>query len=154
MMESSARLRNNPKTNNNSGSSRKARLVADQIRGLDVDKALAILKFSTKEVSGRFEQVLLCAINNWKQQHKLDPADQGLYIKAVKVDAGKTMKRFQAAPHGRAHRIRKRTHHVVLTVASRSGAGLQQETASQEEAGGKAAVKKTAKTGRKAATKA
>lgn len=117
-MESSARLRNNPKTNNNAGSSRKARLVADQIRGLAVDKALAILKYSTKDVSRRMEQVLLCAVNNWKQEHNLDPADQKLVVTAIRIDAGKTMKRFQAAPHGRAHRIRKRTHHISLSVGT------------------------------------
>ncbi len=119
-MQSSALLRNNPKTNNNSGSSRKARLVADQIRGLSIDKALGILKFSTKDVSRRMEQVLLCAVNNWKQENKQDPADQNLFIKAVRIDAGKTMKRFQAAPHGRAHRIRKRTHHIFLTVDNKA----------------------------------
>jgi large subunit ribosomal protein L22 len=123
-MQSSARLRNNPKTNNNAGSSRKARLVADQIRGLSIDKALGILKFSTKDVSRRMEQVLLCAVNNWKQENKLDPADQNLFVKEVRIDAGKTMKRFQAAPHGRAHRIRKRTHHIYLTVASKAAESI------------------------------
>jgi large subunit ribosomal protein L22 len=119
-MEASAQLRNNPRTNNNAGSSRKARLVADQIRGLPVDQALALLQYSPKAVSRRVEQLLLCAVNNWRQKYDLDPADHDLFVKTVHVDASKTMKRFQPAPHGRAHRIRKRTHHFSITVASAS----------------------------------
>lgn len=119
-MEATAQLRNNPRTNNNAGSSRKARLVADQVRGLAVDQALAILRHSPKAVSRRVEQTLLCAINNWRQKFDLDPADHDLFVKSIQVDASKTMKRFQPAPHGRAHRIRKRTHHLTITVASAS----------------------------------
>jgi large subunit ribosomal protein L22 len=119
-MEATAQLRNNPRTNNNAGSSRKARLVADQVRGLAVDQALAILRHSPKAVSRRVEQTLLCAINNWRQKYDLDPADHDLFVKGIQVDASKTMKRFQPAPHGRAHRIRKRTHHLTITVASAS----------------------------------
>ena len=119
-MEATAQLRNNPRTNNNAGSSRKARLVADQVRGLAVDQALAILRHSPKAVSRRVEQTLLCAITNWRQKYDLDPADHDLFVKGIQVDASKTMKRFQPAPHGRAHRIRKRTHHLTITVASAS----------------------------------
>ena len=154
-MESSARLRNNPKTNNNAGSSRKARLVADQIRGIDLDKALAILKFSTKGVSRRMEKTLLCAVNNWKQEHKLEPGDQQLYVKSIMIDAGKTMKRFQAAPHGRAHRIRKRTHHISLTVGNRATEVAKPAAVAAEKAEApKSAEKKVTKPARKPAKKA
>ncbi len=150
-MESSARLRNNPKTNNNSGSSRKARLVADQIRGMDVEQALGILKFSTKAVSKRMEQTLLCAVNNWKQEHKLDPGNENLFVKSIKIDAGKTMKRFQAAPHGRAHRIRKRTHHISLSVGTRSAEATAKAESAVEE---KSEVVKKTPSKRKSSAKA
>jgi large subunit ribosomal protein L22 len=126
-MEASAVLRNNPRTNNNAGSPRKARLVIDQIRGLDVDKALAILKYNNKGVSRRVEQTLLCAVNNWKQKYDLDPQDHDLYVKETFVNAGKTMKRFQPAPHGRAHRIRKRTNHITIVVGSRNPIEVNEE---------------------------
>lgn len=135
-MEASAQLRNNPRTNNNAGSPRKARLVADQIRGLKVDKALALLKHSPKAMSPRIERLLLCAVNNWRQKFDLDPADHDLFIKTITADASKTMKRFTPAPHGRAHRIRKRTHHLTIIVASASP--LQVEPVTQKEAKAKA----------------
>jgi large subunit ribosomal protein L22 len=119
-MEASARLRNNPRTNNNAGSPRKVRLVADQIRGLDLDKALAILRYSNKAASRNVEKTLLCAVNNWKQKFDLDPEDHDLFVKQIFVDAGKVLKRFQPAPHGRAHRIRKRSNHLTIVVGSRS----------------------------------
>lgn len=131
-MEASAQLKNNPRTNNNAGAPRKVRLVADMIRGLDVDKALSALKYSSKASSVKVEKLLLCAMNNWRQKYDLDPADHDLYVKTIYVDGGKTMKRFQPAPHGRAHRIRKRTNHITLVVDSRNP--VVAENAEKEEA--------------------
>lgn len=138
-MEASARLRNNPRTNNNAGAPRKVRLVVDQIRGKDVGEALAILKYNRKAASTRVEHVLLCAINNWRQKYELDPEEHDLYIKDIHVDAGKTMKRFQPAPHGRAHRIHKRTNHLTVVVDSRKPVEIEPveavQAAGEEETG-------------------
>ena len=113
-MEAVARLRNCPM------SPRKMRLVVDLIRGKKVNEALNILKFTKKEASSWLEKLLLSAINNWEQKHgENNQADSaGLYIKTAFVDGGMVIKRFQPAPHGRAHRIRKRRNHVTLIVAS------------------------------------
>jgi large subunit ribosomal protein L22 len=112
-MEAVAKLRNCPM------SPRKMRLVVDLIRGKKVNDALHILKFTKKEASGWLEKLLLSAINNWEQKHGEGQADSAnLFIKTAFVDGGMVIKRFQPAPHGRAHRIRKRRNHVTLIVAS------------------------------------
>lgn len=121
-MEAVAKLINNPRTNNNSGSPRKARYVADMIRGLDIDKALAALKYTNRRNSTSVEQVLRSAIKNWEQKYEMDAADSNLYVKEIFVDGGKTMRRFLPAPHGRAYRMRKRTNHITIKVASRNAA--------------------------------
>lgn len=118
-MEAVAKLRNNPRTNNNAGSPRKARLVIDLIRGLDIDKALNILRYTNKAAAAPIEKVLRSAIKNWEEKHGLDATDNNLYVKTCFIDGGKTMRRFQPAPHGRAGRIRKRTNHITIVVASR-----------------------------------
>ncbi len=112
-MEAVAKLRNCPM------SARKMRLVADNIRGKDVATALDILRFSKREGAYWLEKVLLSAINNWEQKTGEDAAEYDLYIKTLLVDEGPFLKRFRPAPHGRAHRIRKRTNHVTVVVASR-----------------------------------
>lgn len=119
-MEAVATLRNNPRTNNNAGSPRKARYVIDMIRGLDIDKALNTLKFTNKGAATPVEQVLRSAIKNWEQKHGLDAADNQLYVKECFVNGGTTLRRFQPAPHGRAYRIRKRTNHITVVVATRA----------------------------------
>lgn len=114
-MEAVAKLRNYPTA------PRKMRLVVDMIRGLDVDQALNVLRFSKKHASKPMEKVLLCAINNWEQANKEYRAeDSDLFVKAAFVDAGRTLKRFQPAPMGRAHRIRKRSNHITIVVDSRT----------------------------------
>ena len=108
------------KLNNCPTSPRKMRLLADLIRGLDAEKALAELKLSPKEASTRMEKLLLSALSNWEAKNegkRMD--DSNLYVSEVRVDSGRMLKRIQPAPQGRAHRIRKRSNHVTLVVDSR-----------------------------------
>ncbi|HMS29552.1 MAG: 50S ribosomal protein L22 [Saprospiraceae bacterium] len=112
-MEAVAKLRNCPM------SPRKMRLVVDLIRGKKVNHALHILKFTKKEASGWLEKLLLSAINNWEQKHGEGQAEEAnLIVKTAFVDGGTVIKRFQPAPHGRAHRIRKRRNHVTIVVGT------------------------------------
>jgi large subunit ribosomal protein L22 len=100
-------------------SPRKMRLVADQVRGENVDKALAILKYSPKAASNSLEKLLLSAIANW--QTKNDGAsveEANLYIKELFVDSARVLKRLRPRAQGRANRIRKRSNHVTLVVES------------------------------------
>jgi large subunit ribosomal protein L22 len=98
-------------------SPRKMRLVADLVRGEDVYKALNILKFSPKHASRNLEKLLLSAINNWEQKNDgEDATSSNLVVKSINVDSARMLKRIQAAPQGRAHRIRKRSNHVTLII--------------------------------------
>lgn len=107
------------KLNNCPTSPRKMRLVADQVRGAGVEKALAILRFSPKEASRRLEKLLLSAIANWQAKNEeANIEDADLFIKEIKVDSGRMLKRLRPAPQGRAHRIRKRSNHVTLVLGS------------------------------------
>ena len=108
------------KLNNCPTSPRKMRLIADLIRGMDAEKALAELKLNPKEASSRMEKLLLSALANWESKNEGKRIDQeDLYVSEVKVDSGRMLKRIQPAPQGRAHRIRKRSNHVTLVVDSR-----------------------------------
>lgn len=116
-------------------SPRKMRLVADQIRGMDVDKALALLKYSSKEAAGRLEKLLLSAISNWQQKNEGERVeDNSLFVKTIMVDSAAQLKRFRPAPQGRAYRIRKRSNHVTLIVDSRLAKAAKVETAPVAEA--------------------
>ena len=98
-------------------SPRKMRLVADSIRGMEVNKALDVLKYSPKEASRRLEKLLLSAIANWQAKNegvRLEESD--LYVKTIMVDSGRILIRLRPAAQGRAHRIRKRTNHVTIYV--------------------------------------
>jgi len=109
-----AKLRNVPT------SPRKMRLVVDMIRGKEVNLALDILKFSTKEASSRVEKLLLSAVANWKDKNEgIRIEDANLYVKEAYVDSGRILKRLRPAPQGRAHRIRKRSNHVTILVDSK-----------------------------------
>ncbi len=100
-------------------SARKMRLVADLVRGKKVDKALSILKFSSKSPSIYLEKLLKSAITNWQAKNKdKDTEESNLFIKEIRVDGGSMLKRLRPAPQGRAHRIRKRSNHVTLVVQS------------------------------------
>jgi large subunit ribosomal protein L22 len=105
------------KLNNCPTSPRKMRLVADLVRGQKVERALNILKFSTKEASRKLEKLVLSAINNWEQKNAdSNVTEAGLFIKEIRVDGGMMLKRLRPAPQGRAHRIRKRSNHVTIVL--------------------------------------
>ena len=107
------------KLNNCPTSPRKMRLVADQVRGESIDKALAILKFSPKEASSRLEKLLLSAIANWQSKNEAEDIEKAnLFVSEIRVDGGSMLKRLRPAPQGRAHRIRKRSNHVTVIVGS------------------------------------
>jgi large subunit ribosomal protein L22 len=109
------------KLNNCPTSPRKMRLIADLIRGMDAERALAQLKLNPKEASGRMEKLLLSALANWEVKNEGKRMDESnLYVSEIKVDSGRMLKRVQPAPQGRAHRIRKRSNHVTLVVDSRN----------------------------------
>ena len=108
------------KLNNCPTSPRKMRLVADQIRGIEVEKALFILKHSSKDASNKVEKLLLSALANWQSKNEGERMEEAsLIVKEIYVDSAKMLKRIQAAPQGRAHRIRKRSNHVTLLVGSK-----------------------------------
>ena len=101
-------------------SPRKMRLVADLVRGVEVNKALQILKFNTKEASVRLEKLLLSAVANWQVKNEDTRMEEsGLFVKEIQVDSARVLKRLRPAPQGRAHRIRKRSNHVTIVVGSK-----------------------------------
>ena len=97
-------------------SPRKMRLVADMIRGVEVNRALAILKFSNKEAAARVEKLLRSAIANWEAKNERKAENGELYISTIFVDCAPMLKRLRPAPQGRGYRIRKRSNHVTLFV--------------------------------------
>ena len=124
-MEAVARLRNYPT------SPRKMRLLADLIRGIDVEQALNTLKFSTKDPSVPLEKLLLSAIANWRVKNEgVDVAEAKLHVKTIFVDGGRVLKRMRPAPQGRAYRVRKRSNHITIMVDSRNPVA---ETVENEE---------------------
>jgi large subunit ribosomal protein L22 len=112
-MEAVAKLNNYPT------SPRKMRLLADLIRGLEVEKALGILQFNPKHPAVPMYKLLKSAINNWEQKNADEKVeDAGLIVKTIMVDCGRVIKRMRPAPQGRGYRIRKRSNHVTLIVDS------------------------------------
>lgn len=110
-MEAVAKLRNNPT------STRKMRKVADMIRGKRAEEARQILHFSKQEASIKLEKLLMSALSNWEQTNEeLSLEDADLFVKEIRVDGGRILKRIQPAPQGRAHRINKRSNHVTLVI--------------------------------------
>jgi len=100
-------------------SPRKMRLVADTVRGQEVNKALDLLKFSTRDASKSLEKVVRSAIANWeaKNPDQASELDNGnVYIKTLMVDEGRTLKRIRPCPQGRAGRIRKRSNHITVIL--------------------------------------
>jgi large subunit ribosomal protein L22 len=114
-MEAVAKLRNVPT------SPRKMQLVVDIIRGMEVGKALSVLKYQPNHAARNLEKLLLSAVANWQQKNegvRLEDAD--LYVKTIFVGHGKMLKRLRPAPQGRGHRIRKRSNHVTIVVDDRN----------------------------------
>ena len=110
-----AKLRNCPI------SPRKMRLVADLIRGVEVEKALQILKFNPKHASVNLEKLLLSAISNWQVKNEdLNLEDENLFVDKIVVDGARMLKRLRPAPQGRGHRIRKRSNHVTIVLGNRN----------------------------------
>jgi large subunit ribosomal protein L22 len=105
-----ASLRNVP------SSPRKMRYVVDLVRGMEVSKALATLKFCSKDASKDLEKVVRSAIANWEQKNERKAENGELYISKIYVDEGATLKRMRPAPQGRGYRIRKRSNHVTVFV--------------------------------------
>ncbi len=108
------------KLNNVPSSPRKMRYVVDMIRGMEVNKALGVLKFSSKEASRGVEKLLRSAIANWEQKNDRKAESGELFITKVFVDGGATLKRMRPAPQGRGYRIRKRSNHVTLFVDTKN----------------------------------
>jgi large subunit ribosomal protein L22 len=107
--------------NNCPTSPRKMRLVVEMIRGVDVNRALDILRYSTKEASQKVEKLLLSAIANWqKKNEEVRVEKSNLYVKEVFVNGGRQLKRLRTAPQGRGYRIRKRSNHVTIILDSRA----------------------------------
>ncbi|MFP3832178.1 50S ribosomal protein L22 [Chryseobacterium sp. SIMBA_028] len=101
-------------------SPRKMRLVADIIRGEQVDKALYILKYSKKDASNKLEKVLLSAMANWQTKNEgADIEEANLIIKEIFVDSARQLKRLRPAPQGRGYRIRKRSNHITLILGKK-----------------------------------
>lgn len=114
------------KLNNCPTSPRKMRLVADLVRGKQIEMALAILRFNPKEASRRLEKLLLSAIANWEAKNEeASIEDADLYIKEIRVDSGSMLKRLRPAPQGRAHRIRKRSNHVTLVLDAKNNVNTE-----------------------------
>ncbi|MDR2358566.1 MAG: 50S ribosomal protein L22 [Prevotellaceae bacterium] len=112
-------------------SPRKMRLIADLVRGVEVNRALDILKYSKKEASVRLEKLLKSAIANWEAKNEADRKELengNVYIQHISVGQGRTLKRIRTAPQGRAARIRKRSNHVTIVLGNKN----QQTTVNNE----------------------
>ena len=122
-MEAVAKLRNYPT------SPRRMRLLADEIRGMEVEKALALLEHHPQHSSTPLFKLLKSGINNWEQKNEgKSAADAGLVVKTIFVDGARTLKRMLPAPQGRAYRLRKRSNHVTLIVDTKAKQPVTAET--------------------------
>jgi large subunit ribosomal protein L22 len=111
-------------------SPRKARLVAQHIRGRSIPEARAVLAFTAREAAGELEKVLESAVSNAEANHGI-PEDN-LYISAAYVDGGPVMKRWRARARGRVARIRKRTCHITVKLAERPAPAAPAAEANEE----------------------
>ena len=104
-------------------SPRKMRLVADMVRGVEVNRALDMLHFSKKEASVRLEKLLRSAIANWEaknEESRKELENGNVFVQTIMVDGGRQLKRIRTAPQGRAARIRKRSNHVTIIVGTKN----------------------------------
>ena len=108
--------------NNSSVSPRKMRLVADLVRGIEVNKALNILQHNAKDASLSLSKLLRSAIANWEAKNEgKSIEDEKLVVETIEVGSAGMLKRIQTAPQGRAYRVRKRSNHVTIVVGSKDG---------------------------------
>lgn len=144
-MESTVKLRNCPT------SPRKMRLVADQIRGKKLEEVLKILKFSPKSASLDLLKLVNSGVASWGLKNQdSDAAEAGLYVKTVFVDEGRSLKRLQPAPQGRAYRKVKRSNHITLVI----GDNLVESSVPQEVEAVEETTEKKPKSAKTTATKA
>ena len=108
------------KLNNVPTSPRKSRLVADMVRGMEVNRALGALHFSTKEASRKLYTLLKSAVSNWEQKTGKKADEEVLYVTEIFVDDAGSLKRLRPAPQGRGYRIRKRSNHVTVYVDTKN----------------------------------
>jgi large subunit ribosomal protein L22 len=104
-------------------SPRKMRLVADLVRGVEVNRALDILKYTKKEASIRLEKLLRSAIANWEAKNEADRKELengNICVQSIMVGQGRSLKRIRTAPQGRAARIRKRSNHITIVLGKKS----------------------------------
>ncbi len=114
-------------------SPRKVRLVADLIRGEQVDIAMTKLKFVNKSAAKVVSKVIGSAAANLRDRFEDEPLDnEDLIVREILVDEGPTLKRIQPAPMGRAHPIRKRTSHISVLVTKKN-VELEDENQANEE---------------------
>jgi large subunit ribosomal protein L22 len=121
------------KLNNCPTSPRKMRLVVDIIRGIEVNKALGILRFSKKAAAGTLERLLKSAISNWETNNtdnRHDLEDGNVIVRTITVDSARMLKRISPAPQGRAYRIRKRSNHINIVLDTLIKPKIQEETTS------------------------
>ena len=117
-------------------SPRKMRLVADLVRGVEVNRALDILHYSKKEASYRLEKLVRSAIANWEAKNedsRKELENGNVYVQTIMVDGGRQLKRIRTAPQGRAARIRKRSNHVTVIVGTKNIEQPAEETAQEAE---------------------
>lgn len=108
------------KLNNCPTSPMKMRLVADLVRGEDLNKALDVLQHTGKEAAGRLYKLVRSAADNFEQKSGLKADESELFIKVIYVDGGAMLKRIAPAPQGRAYRKRKRSNHVTVELDTRN----------------------------------
>lgn len=104
-------------------SPQKMRLVADNIRGVEVNRALDILKYTKREAAGRLAKLLKSAIANWESKNgaeKKELESGNVIVKTICVNEGRTLKRIRTAPQGRAARIRKRSNHITIVLGTKA----------------------------------
>jgi large subunit ribosomal protein L22 len=122
------------KLNDCPSSPRKMRLVTELIKGVEVTKALEILKYTPKEAAPKLEKLLRSAIANWQNKNEgVRIEDSNLYVKNVYVNQGRTLKRIQPAPQGRAYRIRKRSNHVTIILDTYNIIKKEEQTVENKE---------------------
>ena len=135
-MEAVAKLKNYPT------SPRKMRLLADLVRGMRVEKALAVLEHNPKHPAVPLRKLVLSAISNWKQKN--EGGDEGqLVIKTIFVDGARTLKRMRPAPQGRGYRVRKRSNHVTVVVDIKGIKTIKAAAVEEKEVDEKAEIKET-----------